>query len=267
MNITLQPPLKNPLNLEDTSLLYHYTDLNALLGIVRPNNIIMWATHYQYLNDINEVTMGVAAMKKYLESIKLEMFNNLFIISFSKAADNLAMWRMYSGNYSGCIIGLKHNKVGGNIVRCTYNEESASKCIIDAQNLLSKGAVSTFDEFGSMHINKDRSAGNDLKKYALDRITIATAIGIKNNEFAYEDEIRIYLTIGDKYVDVIKYRSRKNVIIPYVECEIAKDALAEIWIPNSGVADLTKNSIQRMLIQYGYDNVEIKISQSGYRSV
>ena len=78
MNITLQPPPKNPLNLEDTSLLYHYTDLNALLGIVRPNNIIMWATHYQYLNDINEVTMGVAAMKKYLESIKVEMFNLYF---------------------------------------------------------------------------------------------------------------------------------------------------------------------------------------------
>lgn len=258
-------PTKSPKGFEDNSLIYQYTSLEAMLGIVRPDSIIMWATHYQYLNDRDEIAKGVEAMKKYEESLHASQFENLFIISFSTNEDDLSMWHMYSGAYSGCILGFKNNKIGGNRVKCAYCKEDAEKSLEYTENLLNKGALSTIDENGTISCGSRSMLSESLKSFAITSSITSTVIGLKNKEFAFEKEVRIYVDLEEEYSHIIKYRKRKSEIIPYIECLIEKDALAEIWIPNNEAKDRTKKSIERMLKQYGYNDTIVKVSNTSFR--
>lgn len=258
-------PTKSPKGFEDNSLIYQYTSLDAMLGIVRPDSIIMWATHYQYLNDRDEIAKGVEAMKKQESSLTTEMFENLFIISFSTNQDDLSMWYMYSGGYSGCILGFNKSMIGGNIVRCIYSEEEAEKSLENTKWLLDKGAATRIDENGSL-CGESRSILNGfMKSFVMTGIITSTAIGLKNKEFAFEKEVRIFVDLEEENSHIIKYRKRKSEIIPYIECQINKEALAEIWIPNNEAKDRTKKSIERMLKQYGYNDTIVKVSNTSFR--
>ncbi len=46
-------------------VLYHYTDVAGLLGIV--NRAALWATHARFLNDATEIVHGVATVKDALK--------------------------------------------------------------------------------------------------------------------------------------------------------------------------------------------------------
>lgn len=258
-------PTKSPKGFEDNSLIYQYTSLDAMLGIVRPDSIIMWATHYQYLNDRDEIAKGVEAMKKHEESLHASQFENLFIISFSTNEDDLSMWHMYSGAYSGCILGFRKERIGGNMVKCIYNEEEAGKSLGNTRWLLDKGAATRIDENGSL-CGESRSILNGImKSFVMTGAITSTAIGLKNKEFAFEDEVRVFINLEEKNSHIIKYRKRNSEIIPYIECLIEKDALAEIWIPNNEAKGRTKKSIERMLKQYGYNNTKVKVSNTSFR--
>lgn len=246
---------------DDPTLMYHYTSLDAMLGIIRRDNIVMWATHYQYLNDKDEIIKGVNAMKAHEPSISSDIFENLFILSFSNTIDDLSMWYMYSAGYSGCMLGFRQSIVSGDMSVCTYGNDEAEFQIKGIKQLLSEGTLVGVDE------NTPKSSYDLLmdRNTLLRRSIIATAIGFKNKEFAFEKEVRIYVDLEEEYSHIIKYRKRNSEIIPYIECLIEKDALAEIWIPNNEAKDRTKKSIERMLKQYGYNNTIVKVSNTSFR--
>lgn len=246
---------------DDPTLMYHYTSLDAMLGIIRRDNIVMWATHYQYLNDKDEIIKGVTTMKAHEPSISLGIFENLFILSFSKTSDDLSMWYMYSSGYSGCMLGFRQSIVSGDMSVCTYGNEEAEFQIKGIKQLLTKGTLEGVDE------NTSKSSYNLLmdKEFILKKSIFATAVGFKNKEFAFEKEVRFYVDLKKEFHSIIKYRKRNNEIIPYVECLIDKDALAEIWIPNNEATPRTKASLERMLNQYGYNNTKVKVSNTSFR--
>ncbi|EJG2383281.1 hypothetical protein HMPREF1144_0490 [Klebsiella sp. OBRC7] len=43
--------------------IYHYTDLNGLKGIIESGSL--WATHFSFLNDSNELTHGMNCLVKW----------------------------------------------------------------------------------------------------------------------------------------------------------------------------------------------------------
>ena len=105
-------------------ILYHYTDLNGLIGIVQ--NQALWATNVQFLNDKNEQKYGIELVKEIAESIKnnqnekvIELIINHvedraklddYITCFSKNGDLLGQWRAYANNGSGVSIGFNHSQ-------------------------------------------------------------------------------------------------------------------------------------------------------------
>src|SRR4051812_1721719 len=100
--------------------LYHYTDQNGLLGIVKHKKI--WATHHQYLNDTQEYLHAKGLVRDEIEG-RLKAANadsrplletlcstldgkgnedvNLYVASFSEDGDSLAQWRAYGGPTAG----------------------------------------------------------------------------------------------------------------------------------------------------------------------
>ncbi len=50
-----------------TEMLYHYTDVNGLRGILENNTL--WATHYKYLNDISEISISQNVLMPKIERV------------------------------------------------------------------------------------------------------------------------------------------------------------------------------------------------------
>jgi hypothetical protein len=93
--------------------IFHYTDLNGLIGIVQ--NRGFWLSDARYLNDAEEIQNGAklatallekiinknknGQFKKILEGVRENLENTsptgLYICSFSATPDTLEQWRAY----------------------------------------------------------------------------------------------------------------------------------------------------------------------------
>ena len=113
------------------SLLYHYTDKNGLLGIVKHNEV--WATHHQCLNDTQEYLHAKGLVRDEIDW-RLKAANsdsrllldtlrstldghgnedvNLYVASFSADGDSLPQWRAYGGQTAGFALGFWGDRLG-----------------------------------------------------------------------------------------------------------------------------------------------------------
>ena len=56
---------------------YHYTDLNAFINIIRNEDIVLRATNCLYLNDSNEIVEGVKSVERVIQKkIDVGAFRN-----------------------------------------------------------------------------------------------------------------------------------------------------------------------------------------------
>jgi hypothetical protein len=113
-------------------ILYHYTDANGLLGIVKSREL--WATHILHLNDSSEYSHAVQVAAKQTkkgllsaeltEALKMlvpastvnpEEVNETapclpFVVSLSQNGDQLSQWRAYCPDGNGFSIGFKYSQ-------------------------------------------------------------------------------------------------------------------------------------------------------------
>jgi len=122
---------------EPSGLLYHYTTLDGLVGILESD--YLWATHVRYLNDVKEFRDALdhldsfidefdAEFRSYLQSVlpsKIDYFLNefgVYTVSFTDderqptipdlmPGDRLNQWRSYSGKGNGISLGFDHNLI------------------------------------------------------------------------------------------------------------------------------------------------------------
>ncbi len=263
MALKINQPPANPFEPEGISTIYHYTNMNALLNIVRPGHIVLWATHYQYLNDKDEIKKGVEIMKNHFE-VKEEMFKNMFILALSRSVDNITMWLNYSDGYNGCILGFKYNELKGVKIPCSYGRNKAIMNYEARYNF-----IKSLGEPDRIVFSKLKLDANiiDPIGYFMKILHYEAIIGYKDESFEYENEIRIINLIRDQDLNDTKYRNKNGVIIPYLEQQLPKEVLSEIWIPKNEKTEMNKQSLQLMLNQYGYNNVEIKVSKTPYRNI
>ena len=107
--------------------LYHYTDLNGLLGIVGSHQL--WLTDARYSNDEEEMDYGYDTADKVIESLRLGadaqkvqyldlVTNNLessesesvFVCCFCTKGDLLSQWRSYAANGTGVSLEFNWDK-------------------------------------------------------------------------------------------------------------------------------------------------------------
>jgi Protein of unknown function (DUF2971) len=135
-------------------LLYHYTDQNGLLGIIKSKQI--WATHHQCLNDTQEFLYAKELVRKELErriptasasdqsllDVMSTALNgpgtedvNLYVASFSEEPDSLSQWRAYGGSTSGFAAGFKCERLvlpeAFVLAPCIYDPAKQSR-VVDA---------------------------------------------------------------------------------------------------------------------------------------
>ncbi len=152
-------------------LLYHYTTLEGLLGIINTPSIR--ATHIRYMNDpsefrdafeqrytkvlIDSIGKGSNIISDWFTKIRLyDEDNDRFLLSFTddeaiskderlQPGDRLSQWRAYGNGSGGFSLGLENKRIlanlkkfqpkgtGGNIrgYRCSYSAAEKEKIVKD----------------------------------------------------------------------------------------------------------------------------------------
>lgn len=248
--------------------LYHYTDINALLGILRRDKIVLRATSCEYLNDYNEIKEGRESLVKVLGKDPTEQLSprRFFITSFSKNNDSLPMWGMYGSNGNGCALVFHAEdlqKVFTDFSICTYGQEELQK----EANLINNFSKSIGNENNGTNITTEQLQDNILYNLCLRHIVSA-----KNKAFQHEDEVRgVYRkSLWDEDdIAKIQFRYRDCVLIPFIEIELPKTAFKGIVFGPMANSERIQQSVLNYLSEFGYgwgDGYEVFQSNIPYIS-
>lgn len=290
------------------ALLYHYTTAAGLLGMLKRDNnnkvvLRMRATHSMYLNDPTEYQYGKTVCKRALMEVEEELgikenrFSEIlydndkeksrdfldfacsaipsklkdgipYIISLSKAQDNLSMWNTYAHNGNGIALGFNSGKlqeVDGIDIQDCYYDDSTDTNFCKQYNELKE----------SLRIKYHKV--DDFTKYEVLELILDTYIHLLHRSFApyikhkgykYEQEVRC--VVNDKNKNII-FRESNGLIIPYVEQDIDIRCLEKIVIGPVLDSERMLASLTILLSNYGVLNAKgpkkdfIEISNVPYR--
>lgn len=284
------------------TIMYHYTDLNGLLGIL--GNQCLWASNVNYMNDATEYKHGLLILEDVCKQIKLDhndanmhlegllkylgiLKENAYSISFCEEPDLLSQWRGYA-NTTGVAIGFRKDKCWYGILEgdntkkerfivakpVLYDAEFCSSMIMD---LLTKYIEMCKTKYPYM-------MDGQFTQYTEAGLFLTSVIPFfKNKAFSEEKEWRIVIIEypSEDKVDKspVKFRCGTNLILPYVElkalditkvndCNLSTIDLpiSEIVIGPSLNQELVENSINFFLKKRGIKNIQIKRSKIPYRS-
>jgi len=248
--------------------LHHYTDVNGLTGIIQRQ--ALWATDIGFLNDSQEMLAGIdlirrrcaeistfetsnellqSAIRRLYDKIPEFVQNNLtkrntYIISFSKAGDNLRQWMSYCPKNSGYSIEFdsqkvlidgyieREKKVVSRLEEVDYHEAKINKILLMEE-------IFTFPDPDPISIERT------MKKLANELFFHGCAV--KPKEFYDEQETRLIIQSTLEKSHDVNFRTRAGVIIPYFEYPIQHSWIKEITIgPNINMS-LARKGLETFL--------------------
>lgn len=277
-------------------IIYHYTDLNAFLSIIK--NKKLWLSATNNLNDYYEVDWFLNKIHKKISTVVNDKNHNFldtywqmlrrnlgtpYICSFSKNGDLLSQWRAYADDGYGVAIGF--NKAYFNFKvelpsfsPCKDHTIGITDVIYDEsiQDTIIERYISQLKEFDSFE-----SANEVVIKSVshLARLSYAS----KNPAFAEENEVRIIHTpmvmgfegdskIGKTIVhgniSEMQHRVSGKRITSFFELDISTGnndipPISEIILgPKS---KLSKYDIDTLLSLNGFSDAEYRTSIASYR--
>ena len=245
-------------------ILYHYTSLEGLKGII--NNRSIWATHTSTLNDpmelkygknlileaINESTNGekddiIKQLLRHLSAF-VNAFDTLFyqtyVACFCKSENLLSQWRGYSTQNGGYNLGISFQtntkfyhtlddprKESHVILRkIIYDLDSQRKFISDYLSAIvasSKKAIKGFE-------NNDGIPDGWTSIAAIEAVNILNdlMLSFKNPLFKEESEWRLIKGYrADINPELLKFRDIENALVPYIETFIVEETDGEPIFP------------------------------------
>jgi len=291
-------------------ILYHYSTGTGLLGMLKDYtkddpNIKLWASHYMYMNDLQEYEIGKNLCADIIEKIEAELriseeyrvkklltnpiyhgvLNNYmrtsngqlicpYLISLSRAYDSLHMWNMYASNGNGIAIGFNRLKLLETNVHpkdCLYYEEGDINIINSIEPDIKELYLELDKEHPLSSIQESFNSGNyqplfSRIHYIYTLICIYIGIRIKAKAYKLEDEARI--TPRKNEATKILFRERNGIIIPYIEYPIPFDCIENIIVGPTADFNRVRESILILLNTKGieWDTNKIIKSNVPYRS-
>lgn len=253
--------------------LYHYTDLNALKGILTNNEL--WATNCMFLNDSKELSHGVQLTIDELDNTArqskvfglvfdklkelfwgLEQFAaelNIGVCSFSEERDSLSLWRGYGNGSSSVSIGFDQSKLHhSNNKRDSFT--ILGKIIYDAgeQRTIIRKMLLLAENFWF---------GEKFGLYSLAMPILFTLLFFKEERWNEENEWRL-VVLPESDFAIQDFRASQHSLIPFYKQKIfnnslASKAISEIILPKSDYFRRNKTAIKLF-----NKDLETKITES-----
>lgn len=270
-------------DLPNPNILYHYTSLAGLKGVVENGKI--WATNILYLNDSEEFINAMDAFNSVFDTMldipektdtlsknekdfllllskRIEdIFKNnrdgfqVFVSSFSENADKLSQWRGYCPSGNGICIGFDFKSLNS-LPNCQLDECIYVKSMSDSKELIGFNQIYKFiigylKKFQSFNNRKNREEKIKSLLQDFERDFLKYAARVKHPGFVEENEWRLILTLDETSSEKILYRPGKSMLIPYIEIDIRDTNkrlnIPDIWIGPTPNPKLSQNSVLNFL--------------------
>ena len=251
-------------------LIYHYTSIAGLKGILGQYSPTIRVTDSRYLNDTNEILRGIEratneishrlSAKKYEEPIPntIEFMERIirsiegalfFTASFCKEGDKLAQWVSYCPSNGGYSIGFDRSALiayaeekGFEIHDVNYNEEPY-KFITSAANI--EHAIDAVEN----QVNRD------LALYDLVPIATREIALTKDVKFETENEVRLFSKRPNTTISLIglDFFEKNSILVPFLRFEFPKNVVKKVIIGPMQYKELALQSLEIFKAVYGYD--------------
>jgi len=273
------------------SNIYHYTDLNGFLNILK--NRTLWLTNTNSMNDHQEIHWFKNLLRKRLDEAELNEglnpeqikilgqfwsslinpISNPHICCFSQCGDLLSQWRAYADDAQGISIGFSKDKL----------------------NLSKRFPVTTVsihreDNVYIQDVIYDEKAQNEIINSVVDRVIKRLKISsdfhqeismlinecfgysyiFKNPAFSEESEARIinlgFLDNSNKWfgtVGKVNFRVSGDTLASYFNLSFDAGAVEEVIIGPKSKVNL--DDIELFLRSNGLEHVKVNRSTASYR--
>lgn len=260
--------------------IYHYTDLNGLKGIIETDSL--WATHFSFLNDSNELAHGLKCIENALQYMrddfspktltfiqqalthfKMHRASHVYNLSFCLEPDLLSQWRGY-GNSQGVCLEFDDEELLASL-DLTYYQVFKNRVIYTKED----STIEARDEI--LAFFNDLSVQDAISKDVMRELNHATQLAyslppfFKNDGFREENEFRMVL-LPDSPFEGVNFRINANGLVPFLILK-AKDKLPVKGIkigPRSN-RSMMMEGISFLLQSKGYSNTRISFTETPFR--
>lgn len=269
---SVRSELVNLISDSPPKFIYHYTDINGLLGLIESGNI--WATHVSRLNDSSEYHHGIKFVTDYVrdnmphspqplvEKVLSEFKRvDTYIACYSTKHDLLSQWRSYSGVRVGYCLGFATEEMATPdekmpLLEPVIYKDGMAKTVL-ARLLHKVDKFLNTNDFGEVEVG-----------YLLGMIeaTLNTlACMIKHHKFEEENEFRQFYQPGATSLKLEPYfRNGRFGLTPYVKIRFLEDKrlpLSSVTVGPCQDVEAEVNALTALLAKYGYSDVEVRASE------
>lgn len=251
--------------------LYHYTNNDALVEIIKHDSLRL--SHFYYQNDPRELRYGLDLLLKLKDEIETicpdsgqyidTIAHNqlpiatlpIFTFSLSQKDDLLSQWRGYGSGHSSICIGfykeqlLKINNKNIHIhkSRIIYDEAKQKKEII-----------SFFKKLDDRYKNNNARLLNFLAHNEYFAEIINMLVTFKHYKWKEEQEWRLIASVDSD--SMVHFLGGAKWLRSYIEIKYEAIPISVIKIPQSGNENKNKSSIEWMLRAKGKESISVDIS-------
>jgi hypothetical protein len=249
-------------------ILYHYTDVNGLIGLIETGCI--WATHVSRLNDTSENKHGFKLVIEYVKNnlpkssqliiekalLKVQSVDT-YVACYSTKNNSLNQWRNYTGGRVGYSLGFETNQMATldgkmPLLEQVIYEDGKAKALLDLLLQRVDDFLNT-NSFGEVEVGYLIGTASSMLN------TIACII--KHHKFQEESEYRHFFQPDRSNLKMKPFfRTGKYGLTPYVEIQFSEDKklpLKNVTVGPCLDFDIEHNALKILLEKNGYDGVKI----------
>jgi hypothetical protein len=272
--------------------LYHYTDVQGLLGIIQTQTL--WATHVDYLNDSSEVQYARrlviemlttyeaearlsstrAVLSRARETFDLVAATDVYVLCFCEDGDLLSQWRGYGRGGDGYAIGIdaghlvaKRESMGNFFFGKVEYDPERQRALLAAviERLVAGVAVHV-----AAASPKAKVAVLDECARLMRRVLWFALVTFKDPTFASEQEWRVISTLSHRESEArVRLRAAGNRLAPYLELDFkpsqeepsGKIPIVEVRHGPTLQPAMAKAGLKLLLRRYGYPGAGVEGSQ------
>lgn len=283
------PKIKKVLDNDKNYVIYHYTKPEKLLNILASGTLRF--SNALYLNDKEEIAYSYKLIVDLIDEtpeLNSDLFNKIqnhfsnkykhivdgyndlvnkleyFTTSFSTESDNLTLWNNYAKgkNYTGYNIGFDKNKLVEEMDKNNYLPIFGS--VIYDKNKQVKIIHAIFKKWNMLFeraLKSKKTKEVKLFDILFELIDVLSIVSIffKNPQFKNEHEYRIVIvnvfgTLNSKPTNIVE---KNGLFVPYLEYNFSKESVKSINVGPTFDENIFYTSINRMLLNFGYEDKEV----------
>ncbi len=274
--------------------LYHYTRADGLMGILGER--VVHATHYRYLNDSSEISLGEdnvksvvrdllgdpasarhrPALERFAETYekqKLSSVIDMFVVSFTEEGNLLSQWRAYGANGGGYSLGLSKVHFDGTRLEALGAAAALYKCDYDVTTFRSQvrrillGLLDAVEQHA--HLLGDASRKQRQAMIYLLQAMVTFVPALKDESFREEREWRLVVfPLLHTDLNPVEYRAcPRRGLVPFIKVPLMADLqrlpVVEVVVGPTHERDAACAALRGYLAKLGYEDVDSLVKASG----